>query len=61
MAFDQNKYINDFHRQNYDVIRALIPKGKKEDIKKLSKTKGVSVSQLIVEALEKQHKIDLSK
>ena len=61
MAFDKIKYDNDFTRQNYDVIRALVPKGKNKDIKALAKSRGVSVSQLIVEALENQYQLDLSK
>ena len=51
MAFDQNQYINDWKRRNYDEVRVLIPKGKKETIKKMAKEKGLSVSRFIVEAL----------
>ena len=61
MAFDQNQYINDYKRQNYDTIRALVPKGKAQDIKVFAKSKGLSVSQLIVEALEGYYNLDLSK
>ena len=61
MAFDQNQYINDWKRQNYDEVRVLIPKGKKETIKKMAKEKGLSVSRFIVEALENYYHIDLSK
>lgn len=59
MAFDKIQYNNDFTRQNYDVIRALVPKGKGKEVKDLAKQNGKSVSQLIVEALESQHGIDL--
>ena len=61
MAFDQNQYINDWKRRNYDEVRVLIPKGKKETIEKMAKVKGLSVSRFIVEALENHYKLDLSK
>ena len=61
MAFDQNQYINDWKRRNYDEVHVLIPKGKKETIKKMAKEKGLSVSRFIVEALENYYYIDLSK
>lgn len=61
MAFDQIKYVNDYKRQNYDVIRALVPKGRGKDIKAYAQAQGKSVSQVIVEALESHCKLDLSK
>lgn len=61
MAFDQNQYVADYKRQNYDVIRALIPKGRSKDVKAYAKARGLSVSQVIVEALEVHCKLDLSK
>ena len=61
MAFDKVAYDNDFKRQNYDEIRALVPKGKREEIKKFAKEKGVSISRLVVEALEEHYGLDLSK
>lgn len=61
MAFDKVAYDNDFKRQNYDEIRALVPKGKREEIKKFAKEKGVSISRLVVEALEVHYGLDLSK
>lgn len=61
MAFDQGQYANEYTRQNYDVVRALVPKGKGKEIKALARAQGKSVSQLIVEALETHCKLDLSK
>lgn len=61
MAFNKVQYDNDYTRQNYDVIRALVPKGRNKDIKALAASQGKSVSQLIVEALEGYYHIDLSK
>ena len=61
MAFDNNSYQADYKRQNYDVIRALVPKGRGKDIKAYAQAQGKSVSQVIVEALENHCKLDLSK
>ena len=61
MAFDKVSYDNDFKRQNYDVIRALVPKGCGKEIKEYAAIQGKSVSALIVEALELCYKLDLSK
>lgn len=61
MAFDQISYIAEYNKANYDVVRATVPKGKGKVIKDFAKTQGVSVSQLIVDALEKCYKLDLSK
>lgn len=61
MAFDQIGYIADYNKQNYDVIRATVPKGRGKEIKDFARLQGVSVSQLIVNALETCYKLDLSK
>lgn len=61
MAFDPVQYVNDYKRQNYDRIVALVPKGKGKVIKDYAKTQGKSVSQVVVEALESVHGLDLSK
>lgn len=61
MAFDKNDYDNQYKRENYDVIRALIPKGKAQELKAYAKAHGTSVSALIVDALESRYGFDLSK
>lgn len=61
MAFDQIHYIAEYNKSNYDVIRALVPKGRGKDVKAYAKAQGKSVSQVIVEALEAHCKLDLSK
>ena len=60
MAFDQNAYINDYRREHYDEIRALIPKGKKATVKAIAAEKGLTVSQIVVKALEETYNVDLS-
>ena len=61
MAFDQNKYITEFKRDNYDQMAFLVPKGKRKVIKDYAQKQGLSVSQLVVRALEEQYKLDLGK
>nr|DAP05357.1 MAG TPA: hypothetical protein [Caudoviricetes sp.] len=61
MAFDANKYKNQYEKDNYDRILILVPKGKKADIKERAEELGISVSELIVRALEKMYLLDLSK
>lgn len=61
MAFDENEYKARYQRENYDRIVILIPKGKKVDIKERAEELGISVSELIVRALEKMYLLDLSK
>lgn len=61
MAFDKAKYDNEFIRQNYDTVKFLIPKGKKQCLKSYADSAGKSMSQVIVEAIEAHCKLDLSK
>ena len=61
MAFDKVKYDNDFTRENYDRLSVNIPKGKKAVLQKEAADRGISVTALIVEALEGYFHIDLSK
>lgn len=60
MSFDKTKYQNEYVRETYDRVTVLVPKGKRDDIKRLAKSKGISANQLIVEALESYYGIDLS-
>lgn len=66
MAFNKSEYDNSYQRDKYDVIKILIPKGKKELLKEEATTRDVrdskgkvSVSRMIVLALEKQYGLDL--
>ena len=66
MAFNKSEYDNSYQRDKYDVIKILIPKGKKELLKEEAATRDVrdskgkiSVSRMIVLALEKQYGLDL--
>lgn len=61
MAFDPIAYNNEYTRNNYDVIRALVPKGKGAVVKEEAAARGISVSKLIIDALEECYKLDLNK
>ena len=61
MSFDQNKYVNQYKRDNYDRLSINIPKGGKAILQKEADVRGISVTALIVDALESCYKIDLSK
>ena len=67
MAFDENKYKAQYAKDNYDQILIKVPKGKKGTLRQLATdldvrdNKGlISVTRLIINALEKTYKIDLS-
>lgn len=59
MAFDKNKYSNQF-KKNYDNVRILIPKGKKQFLKERADELGISVSKLIVRAIESTYHINMT-
>lgn len=60
MAFNQKEYKNNYEKENYyrPVIR--IAKEKKTTVDDVALKTGKSISQLFVEAFEKQYKVDLS-
>lgn len=61
MAFDKNKYVNDYHKANYHYVRVVIPKDKLSDVKDVAERKGKSISSLFVEAFEKVYGVYLSR
>jgi len=58
---EQLQYIRDYKREHVERVYIEIPKGKKQDIKAIAEQHNKSVTRLIVDALETQYKIDLSK
>ena len=67
MAYDEKKYKAQFEKEKYDLITIRVPKGQKEKLRKLATdldtkdNKGlISVTRLIINALEKTYKINLS-
>lgn len=61
MAFDKMSYDNAYRRQHYDLVQFSVPKGKKALLKEIAENKNLPLSKMIVEALETQYGIDLSK
>lgn len=68
MSFDQTKYIDEYVKENYDRVTFKIPKGKKSILKKIAQERNItdnkgliSVSRMIIEAVEQVYHVDLSK
>ena len=52
--FNQNKYIQEYNKQNYDRVNLILPKGEKEKIKALAKKNGESINKYIITAIEQR-------
>lgn len=52
--FNQIAYQNQFNKENYDRIEIIVPKGQKAVIKAKAKAAGLSVSEYINRAIEKE-------
>lgn len=68
MAFNQSEYVTGYIKEKYDRIELKVPKGSKEVLKELAvkldmrDDKGkISVTRLVVEAIEQVYNVDLSK
>ena len=66
MAHNHNSYTSNYTKENYDQVLFKIPKGKKELLKQETEIRDIrdsqgklSVSRMIVLALEKQYGLDL--
>ena len=61
MAYDKIAYNQQYNKDNYDKLQTYVPKGRKAAIKASAAQRGMSVSQLIIQALESYCKeLDLS-
>lgn len=58
--FDSNKYKSSYNAQNYYGIKIRLPKEKRDIIDELTKTTGKSINRIFIEAVEKQHNVDLT-
>ena len=56
--FDPMKYVANYTKEHYDRITVTAPKGKKSDVTKKARDKGLSTSQYILGAIEfyEEHK-----
>lgn len=61
MAFDQHAYSREYVKENYSVIRAYILKEDLSKVKEFAKENGMSVSELIISALDKAYGIAVKK
>lgn len=59
MAFDKNRYNNEYKKMNYTRTKIMFPKGKKALLKQRADELGISVNQLIIRALETQYHLGL--
>lgn len=59
MAFDQQKYIAEYNKQNYCQISILLPRGCKRDIDEMANDYGVSSTEFALRAVESKYKIVL--
>lgn len=53
-------YNAEFEKTNYDRVLILVPKGKKQVLKDLANSKGMSMTQATIEALESYYGINLT-
>ena len=48
----QQKAVNKYIKNNYDRVNLTIPKGKKDEYRKIAKSKGISLNQFIIDCIE---------
>ena len=53
VEFNQNEYIANYNKENYDRIELKIPKGKKAEWKAKAKAEGLSLTEWITKQVEK--------
>lgn len=51
MAFDRSKYEVEYKKKNFDQLKIVIPKGKKEELKEMAAGQGKEMSTFIRDAL----------
>ena len=56
----QQKYLNNYLKENYFKPTIRIPKDKRDVLEQVSKERGKSINQLLIEAFEKQYRVDIS-
>ena len=59
MAYDKNKHDVEWSRNHLDKITIVLPKGKGDILRDLATIKNVSMSRLIIRAVEAQYHIQL--
>lgn len=54
--FDQIAYQNQYNKEKYDRFSLIMPKGKKDEIKKIAKERGMSLNEFINMAIDEATK-----
>jgi hypothetical protein len=52
---------SEYQKLNYDRIGILLPKGSRSILNQVAAENGISTSQLVISAIEKQYNISLKK
>lgn len=58
--FNPNQYKNQYNKETYYNVKLRIPKEKKSVVEALAETTGKSINRIFIEAVEKQHHVDLT-
>ena len=58
--FDQKQYRSKYEKETYHHVKLRIPKEKRAIIDALVETTGKSINRIFIEAVEKQHHVDLT-
>lgn len=56
--FNQIKYQNEYNKSNYDRVGIVMPKGRKDVIKKKAMAAGQSMSEYVNQAIEERMERD---
>ena len=56
----QNRAANEYRRRNYDQYNIQLPKGMKDELKKMASEDGVSLNRYILDAVEKKSGLKLT-
>lgn len=60
MAKTATEATNEYARRNYDFVHIKIPKGAKDELKRVAAEQGVSMSRYILEAVEQRSGLKLT-
>lgn len=59
MAFDQRSYMNEWNRENNDVVSIRIPKGNRAKLNETAKRHGMTVVAMVADSLKRCYSIDI--
>ena len=56
MAFDKNKYINQYKKEHYSKLSVDLSKEQKQELIDICNQKGMTIKQFILDAIERAKK-----